>query len=104
MDTLERVASDDDVAQGCSVLQDEDSVLRSGVLIRVAGLSTVELHVGVVVDTGDGAGLREGCDVARPGWDVEGLRGGKACQAGSDGGGLEMHGERFRVSRTVFIE
>lgn len=104
MDTLERVASDDDVAQGSTVLEDEDGVIGSGVLVRVAGLSTVELHVGVVVDAGDGAGLWEGCDVAGAGWDVEGLRGDKAGQGGGNGGGLEMHGERLEVSKTVFIE
>lgn len=99
MDALERVASNNDVAQGCTILEDEDSVLRSGVLIRVAGLSTVELLVGVVIDAGDGAGLWEGCDVAGAGGDVEGLRSGKASQGGGNGGGLEMHGERYGVSK-----
>lgn len=94
MDTLERVASNDDVAQGCTVLEDEHGVLRSGILVRVAGLSTVKLHVGVVIDAGDGAGLWEGCDVAGAGWDVEGLRSGEAGQGGGNGGGLEMHDER----------
>lgn len=100
MDTLERVASNDDVAQGRTILKDEDSVLRSGILVRVAGLSTVELHVGVVIDAGDGAGLWEGCDVARASGDVESLRSGEAGQGGGNGGGLEMHDERSGVSKT----
>ncbi len=99
MNTLESVGTDDDVAQGSTVLEDEDGVFGPGVLVRVAGLSTVELHVGVVVDTGDGTGLWERCDFARAGWDVKGLRGGKTSQGGGNGGGLEVHDERFEVSK-----
>lgn len=92
VNTFKSVGSDDDVAQSSSVLEDKDSVGRSSVLVRVAGVATVKLLVAIVLHSRDDADGREGHDTARARGDVEGLggtEGGKdSSRQGSD---LELH-------------
>ena len=74
VDTLKRISANDDVGDGCTVLEEENSVVAASVLVRVAWLATVKLLVAKVNITSDGAGLRERDDLAGASGDVESLR------------------------------
>lgn len=73
MDPLELIDTNDHVAQGSAVLQDEDRAVAARVGIGVAGSAAVELLVAHVFGAGDDAGRRKGNNGADAGRDVEGL-------------------------------
>lgn len=85
VDTLELVFANNDIGDGSTVLQDEDSGFRSGVVVGVACTSTIELLVTEIDGAADGGWLGERNDAARAGWDVEGLgRGQRGENAGNN--------------------
>lgn len=85
MDPLKLIHTDDHVAQGSAVLQDEDRAVAAGVGIGVTGSAAVELLVAHVFGAGDDAGRGEGHDGADAAGDVEGLACGEAYRCAEDG-------------------
>jgi hypothetical protein len=59
MDTFKRVSTNDNVGDGSAVVQNEDSVAAAGVLVGVAGLTTVKLLVLEVFAASDDTGRWE---------------------------------------------
>lgn len=108
MDALELVRSNDHVAQGRSVLQDEHGAVgaysisfvhldvvfflcgHTGVIIAVAGATTVVLPVTKINIALDHTGRRQRDDVAHTGGNVESLGTGKADETEDDGVGVHF--------------
>lgn len=84
MNALQLVDTDDDVAQGGAVLENEDSRVAAGVSIGVTSATTIELLVAHVLASRDDTGSREGDDGTAAGGDVESLSRGEAGQHGGD--------------------
>lgn len=103
MNTLQLVGTNDDVGDGGTILEDEDSAGGSSVLVRVARTSTIVLLVAEVLGTSDGHWSREGDNATRAGWDVEGLGRGQGSQNGSEDGSGELHFERCVVLFVVWL-
>lgn len=95
MNSLELPSTDNDIAQGSTVLKNEDGVLASGVFVRVAVTSAVILSVAQVNRAGDGAGLGERDDGAHAGRDVQGLSHNGARHEGGGDNLLKKHDERL---------
>lgn len=76
VDAFDLVGSDDNVGEGGTVGEDEDSIRAAGV-VGVAGAcnATVELLVAVILGASDGDGLTESLDVATTSGDDESLSG-----------------------------
>jgi hypothetical protein len=106
VDTLKLVLSDDDVAQGCSILQDEHGTVRAysirficlnsllgghtSIIITVAGATTIELPVSQIDTAGDHTGRRQRDDVTHARGDVESLGTGNANEAEDDSAGVHF--------------
>lgn len=73
MNSLEGVSSDDDIGNGCAIVEDEDSTVTASVGIRVAGPSTIEFLVAEVLAASDVAWCRERYNFTNTSGDVEGL-------------------------------
>lgn len=80
MDALELASADDDIGDGGAVVEDEDGVLASSIVVGVAITAAVKLLVAVVDRAGDDGGRRKGDDGPRAGGDVEGLGGAQGSQ------------------------
>lgn len=107
MDALELVLSNDHVAQGCSILQDEHGVVgaysissihldlgflcgHTGVIIVVAGTTTIVLPVTQINTALDHTGRRQRDDAADTRGNVESLGTGKANETEDDGAGVHF--------------
>lgn len=108
MDSLELVLSNDDVAQGCAVLQDEHGVVttyiqlalsvrisfstwtHTSVIITVAGTTTVVLAVGQVNIARDLTGRRQRDNITHARGDVESLGTGNANETEEDSAGVHF--------------
>lgn len=74
VNALKGISADDDVGKAGTIRKDKDGVVAASVLVRVAGLATIELLVAEVDASSDDTGLRERDDLADASGDVEGLR------------------------------
>lgn len=74
VNALKSISANDDVGKAGTIRKDEDGVGAASILVRVAGLITVELLVAEVDASRDDTGLRERGDLADASGDVEGLR------------------------------
>ena len=91
MNTLESVSADDDIGDASTILEDENSAVTAGVLVRVTGDTTVKLGVAIVLAASDDAGLRERRDLTHTRGDVEGLGRSDAGEKGDELDLLELH-------------
>jgi hypothetical protein len=93
VNALESVGTNNGIGDASTVLENEDSVIRASVLIRVARLATVKLAVTKVLASSDDARLRERDDLAYTARDVESLSGSKAGNKGCQLCLGELHGD-----------
>lgn len=91
MDSFELLDANDDVAEGGTVVQNEDGVVTAGVGIGITSLSSIELLVSIILNARDNAGGGEGDDAANAGWDVQGLRCTEASEDSSNGNECKLH-------------
>ena len=84
MNALKLIGTDDHVAQGSAVLQNENRAVAAGVGVSVAGSTAVELLVAHVFGAGNDAGRGEGYDGADSGGNVQGLACGEANRCAED--------------------
>lgn len=91
MNALQLVGANDGVAEGRTILEDEDSVFTASVRVGVALTSTVKLLVAHVFASRDAARGGERHDAANAAGDVERLCSAQRGHKGNDRGSLEAH-------------